>query len=87
MHSRRGGLGDISAVNAGNVILYEMNEYMKTGNIEFESLVFYFNRMMQLKFEYRIEDEKSELCSTALLLEDAEGWRVTKIEARWSPYQ
>ena len=81
------GGGDINAVNAGNNIIYVINKYMKTGNIKYDLVGFSFNKLMQLKFAYLIEDEVSELCSTAWVLEDAEGWRVTKIEPYWNPYQ
>ena len=83
-----GGLGvDTDSEKALNKSIYDVNEYMKTGNIKYELVGFSFNRLMQLKFVYLIEDEESELCSTAWLLEDAEGWRVTKIEEYWNPYQ
>ena len=83
-----GGIGvDTDSEKALNKSIYDVNEYMKTGNIKYELVGFSFNRLMQLKFVYLIEDEESELCSTAWLLEDAEGWRVTKIEAYWNPYQ
>ena len=83
-----GGLGvDTDSEKALNKSICDVNEYMKTGNIKYELIGFSINRLMQLKFEYRIEDEESELCSTAWLFEDAEGWRVTKIEAYWNPYQ
>ena len=79
--------GDADAINALTKSIYSVNEYMKSGKIKYELVGFSFNKVMQLKFEYLIEDEESELCSTAWLLEDAEGWRVTKIEAYWNPYQ
>jgi hypothetical protein len=81
------GLGNIHALNPGNTIIYDINECLKTGRIKYDLVGFSFNRLMQLKCTYLIEDEESELCSTAWLLEDAEGWRVTKIEAYWNPYQ
>ena len=79
--------GDVDAVKALNQNIYDVNEFIKSGKIKYDLVGFSFNKLMQLKFEYRIEDEESELCSTAWLLEDAEGWRVTKIEAYWNPYQ
>ncbi len=79
--------GDVDAVKALNQNIYDVNEFIKSGKIKYDLVGFSFNKLMQLKFEYLIEDEESELCSTAWLLEDAEGWRVTKIEAYWNPYQ
>lgn len=79
--------GDFDDVKALNQSIYDINEFMKTGNIKYDLRGFSFNKLMQLKFEYLIEDEESELCSTAWLLEDEEGWRVTKIETYWNPYQ
>lgn len=79
--------GDGDAVKALNKSICHVNECMKAGKIKYDMVGFSFNKLMQLKFEYLIEDEESELCSTAWLLEDAEGWRVTKIEPYWNLYQ
>lgn len=69
--------------NAINKSTQDVNEYMTTKNIKYDLLGFSFNKSMQLKFEYLIEDEESGLCSTAWLTEDEEGWTVTKIEPYW----
>ncbi|MEY4568405.1 MAG: hypothetical protein RLY14_3375, partial [Planctomycetota bacterium] len=81
------GSSDVDAIKALNKSIYDVNEYIKVGRIKYDLVGFSFNKLMQLKFEYLIEDEESELCSKAWLLEEAEGWRVTKIEAYWNPYQ
>jgi len=81
------GGGDVDAIKALNKSIYDVNEYIKVGRIKYDLVGFSFNKLMQLKFEYLIEDEESELCSKAWLLEETEGWRVTKIEAYWNPYQ
>jgi len=78
---------DFDAIKALNMSTHDVNEYMKTENIKYDLMGFSFNKLMQLKFEYLFEDEESGLCSTAWLLEDAEGWRVTKIEAYWNLHQ
>ena len=76
--------GDFDAIKSLNKSTYDVNAYMETENIEYDLMGFSFNKLMQLKFEYLFEDKESGLCSTAWLLEDAKGWRVTKIEAYWN---
>ena len=60
-----------------------VNQYMTTKNIKYDLIGFSFNKLMKLKFEYLIEHEETGLISTAWVLEDTDGWRVTKIEAYW----
>lgn len=79
--------GDLDAVKVLNKSAYDVNQYMVTKNIKYDLMGFSFNKLMQLKFEYLIEDEESGLCSTAWLVEDEEGWSVAKIEPYWNLYQ
>ena len=74
---------DLDVIKAINKSTQDANQFMITKNIKYDLIGFSFNKLMQLKFEYLIEDEESGLCSTAWLTEDEEGWTVTKIEPYW----
>ena len=78
---------DLDVVKAINKSTQDANQFMITKNIKYDLIGFSFNKLMQLKFEYLVEDEESGLCTTAWLLEKSDGWGVTKIEAYWDLYQ
>ena len=77
---------DLDVVKAINKSTQDANQFMITKNIKYDLIGFSFNKLMQLKFEYLVEDEESGMCTTAWLLEKSEGWVVTKIEAYWNIY-
>lgn len=79
--------GDVDAVKALNKATHDVNKFMKTENIKYDLVAFSFDKLMKLKFEYLIENEETGLCSTVWLLEDEEGWKVTKIAPFWNLYQ
>ena len=78
---------DLDVVKAINKSTQDANQFMSTKNIIYDLIGFSFKKLLQLKFEYLVEDEESGLCTTAWLLEKSEGWGVTKIEAYWDLYQ
>ena len=77
---------DLDVIKAINKSTQDANQFMTTKNIKYDLIGLSFNKLMQLKFEYLVEDEESGLCTTAWLLEKSEGWGVTKIEAYWDLY-
>ena len=77
---------DSDVIKAINMSTQNANQLMTTKNIKYDLIGFSFNKLMQLKFEYLVEDEESGMCTTAWLLEKSEGWVVTKIEAYWDIY-
>jgi hypothetical protein len=74
---------DLDVIKAINKSTQNANQLMTTKSIKYDLIGFSFNKLMQLKFEYLVEDEESGLCTTAWLLEKSEGWGVTKIETYW----
>jgi hypothetical protein len=75
--------GDFDVIKFLNKNTYDVRQYMTTGSIKYDLIGFSFNKLMQLKFEYLVEDEESGLCTTVWLIEKSEDWKVTKIEPYW----
>jgi len=79
--------GDADGMRIFNHNMQKVIDCMAAKNIKYNLVGFAFGKSMQLKFEYLIEDIETGWCSTAWLLEDDGGWKVTKIDTYRNLYE